>query len=78
MFQKAVSLVASVPRRLSAVVALLVAFVVGSPAMAVTTFDTTSVTDTITAVVTAAALIGAAALAMHYGIRAWKWLRGAG
>lgn len=43
-----------------------------------TTFDTTAVTTTITAVVTAAAIIGAAALAMHYGIRAWKWLRGAG
>lgn len=42
------------------------------------TFDTTAVTTTITAVVAAAAIIGAAALAMHYGIRAWKWLRGAG
>lgn len=48
------------------------------PAMADVTFDTTNVTTTIAAVVTAAAVIGAAALAMHYGIRAWKWLRGAG
>jgi hypothetical protein len=52
-------------------------FVAGS-SMAQTTFDVTDVTGTITAVVAAAAVIGAAALAMHYGIRAWKWLRGAG
>lgn len=59
--------------------ALTGALVAGvSPAFAATTFDTTSVTDTITAVVAAAAIIGAAALAMHYGVRAWKWLRGAG
>ena len=51
---------------------------VAGPVMAQTTFDTTDVTTTITAVVAAAAVIGAAALAMHYGIRAWKWLRGAG
>ena len=68
----------SAKQKVVALFMLLVAAFVGSPAMAQTTFDTTSVTTTITAVVAAAAIIGAAALAMHYGIRAWKWLRGAG
>lgn len=40
--------------------------------------STTEITTVITDVVTAAGVIGAAALAMHYGIKAYKWLRAAG
>lgn len=40
--------------------------------------STTEITTVITDVVTAAGVIGAAALAMHYGIKAYKWLRSAG
>lgn len=40
--------------------------------------DTASITSTIADAVTAAGVIGAAALAMHYGIKAFKWLRAAG
>lgn len=41
------------------------------------TIDTTAITTTITDVVAAGALVGAAALAMHFGIKAYKWLRAA-
>lgn len=79
MLKKFMGAAFSAKQKATAVFILLVAALVGSPAMAQgTTFDTTAVTTTITAVVAAAAIIGAAALAMHYGIRAWKWLRGAG
>jgi len=47
-------------------------------AMAATTIDTSSITDVVTAVAAAAAIVGAAVLGMHYGIKAYKWLRGAG
>lgn len=50
--------------------------VLALPAFA--TIDTTSITDVITSVVAAAAVVGAAVLAMHYGIKAYKWLRQAG
>lgn len=40
--------------------------------------DVTSITSTVSDIVTAAATIGAAVLAMHYGIKAYRWLRGAG
>lgn len=41
------------------------------------TFDTTNIVATITAVGTAAALVGAAYVAMRIGVKAWKWLTGA-
>lgn len=76
MFEKVKGAAASMK---ATVLALLAGSALSAgPLMAQTTFDTTDVTTTITAVVAAAAVIGAAALAMHYGIRAWKWLRGAG
>ena len=40
--------------------------------------DVSSVTAVIATVVTAAATIGLAVLGMHYGIKAYKWIRGAG
>lgn len=40
--------------------------------------DVTSVTTVITDVTTAAGTIGLAVLAMHYGIKAYKWIKGAG
>lgn len=40
--------------------------------------DTASITAVITDVVTAAGVVGAAVLAMHYGIKAYKWLKSAG
>jgi hypothetical protein len=40
--------------------------------------DVSSVTAVIAQVVTAAATIGAAVLAMHFGIKAYKWIRSAG
>jgi len=76
MLQKVMGAALSAKQYLLALTVSMVAL--AGPSMAQTTFDTTSVTTTITAVVAAAAIIGAAALAMHYGIRAWKWLRGAG
>lgn len=39
---------------------------------------TDSITSVISDVVTAAGVVGAAVLAMHYGIKAYKWLRSAG
>ena len=50
-----------------------------SLAMAQTTptFDTTAIVATIGAVTAAAALIGAAYVAMRIGVKAWKWLTGA-
>jgi len=41
------------------------------------TFDTTAIVATITAVGAAAALVGAAYVAMRIGVKAWKWLTGA-
>lgn len=41
------------------------------------TFDTTAIVATIQAVGTAAALVGAAYVAMRIGVKAWKWLTGA-
>jgi hypothetical protein len=40
--------------------------------------DTTAIVATITAVGVAAGLIGVAVLSMHYGIKAYKWIKGAG
>jgi len=76
MLQKVMG--AAVPAKQYLVALMLSMVALAGPSMAQTTFDVTSVTGTITAVVAAAAIIGAAALSMHYGIRAWKWLRGAG
>lgn len=59
-----------------ALVSLLIAPIA---AMAQTgpTFDTSGITATITAVGAAAAIVGAAYVAMRIGVRAWKWLTGA-
>lgn len=40
--------------------------------------DTTAIVAVITDAGTAAAAIGVAVLAMHYGIKLYKWIRGAG
>ncbi|MBT2119861.1 major capsid protein [Dyella sp. LX-1] len=40
--------------------------------------DVTAVTTVITGVATAAATIGLAVLGMHFGIKAYKWIKGAG
>jgi hypothetical protein len=40
--------------------------------------DVTSVTATITSAATAAATIGLAVLSLHYGIKLYKWVKGAG
>lgn len=40
--------------------------------------DVTSVTAVVTDVATAAGVIGLAVLGMHYGIKAYKWIKGAG
>ncbi|MDR2239279.1 MAG: major capsid protein [Zoogloeaceae bacterium] len=39
--------------------------------------DTQAITDVISDVAAAAAIVGAAAVAMHFGIKAYRWLRGA-
>lgn len=40
--------------------------------------DVSAVTAVIATVVTAAATIGIAVLGMHFGIKAYKWIKGAG
>lgn len=54
--------------------------VVAGSAMAQTggSVDVSSITAVITEAGTAAATIGLAVLAMHYGIKLYKWIRGAG
>lgn len=39
--------------------------------------DTTAIVAVITSVGVAAGLIGVAVLSMHYGIKAYKWIKGA-
>jgi hypothetical protein len=68
-------------QRLNKINARYVAAVVAvSPLMAnaATTFDTSTITEVITAVAAATALIGAAVVAMKYGVKAWKWIGSAG
>lgn len=40
--------------------------------------DTASIVTAVEAVATAGAAVGAAILIMHYGMKAYRWLRGAG
>lgn len=40
--------------------------------------DTTAIVAVITDATTAAAAIGVAVLSMHYGIKLYKWIKGAG
>jgi len=40
--------------------------------------DTTAIVSVITDAGTAAAAIGVAVLSMHYGIKLYKWIKGAG
>jgi hypothetical protein len=54
------------------------ALVAGSAMAQATTVDVSSITAVITEAGTAAATIGLAVLAMHYGIKLYKWIRGAG
>jgi hypothetical protein len=42
------------------------------------TVDTTAIVAVITDAATAAAAIGVAVLSMHYGIKLYKWIKGAG
>lgn len=58
--------------RLALVVGSGVAVAAGSASAAI---DTTAVLSTIADVVTAGAAVGGAALAMHFSIKAFKWIR---
>ena len=51
---------------------------VAAPMAANAAVDTTSIVGVITDAGTAAAAIGIAVLAMHYGIKLYKWIKGAG
>ena len=62
--------------RLQAIAVGLGLAVSGMSAHAV--IDTTAITTAITDVATAAAVVGAAVVVMHFGIKAYKWLRSAG
>ena len=80
MFEKVKSGLRAVGAKGLAVASAVGAVVLGaSPAFAQTgpTFDTTNIVATITAVGAAAAVVGAAYVAMRIGVRAWKWLTGA-
>lgn len=79
MYEKVEGALVGVKGRAASLFALLVAAVVGSPAMAQSTptFDTSTIVATIGAVAAAAALVGAAYVAMRIGVKAWKWLTGA-
>jgi hypothetical protein len=60
----------------SALAGLAVAAVV--PMAASAAVDTTAIIAVITDAGTAAAAIGVAVLSMHYGIKLYKWIKGAG
>jgi hypothetical protein len=60
----------------SALAGLAVAAIV--PMAASATVDTTAIIAVITDATTAAAAIGVAVLSMHYGIKLYKWIKGAG
>jgi hypothetical protein len=51
---------------------------VAGSAFAATTVDTTDILAAIAAAAAAGATIGTAVLAMHYGIKLFKWVRQAG
>ena len=79
MLQQLKGALGSVKQKMVVLFTLLVAAFVGAPAFAQTgpTFDTSGIISTITAVGAAAALVGAAYVAMRIGVKAWKWLTGA-
>lgn len=54
------------------------ALVAGAASAQGTGVDVSSITAVITEAGTAAATIGLAVLAMHYGIKLYRWIRGAG
>lgn len=62
----------------SAAAGLAATALVAGAASAQGTVDVSSITAVITEAGTAAATIGLAVLAMHYGIKLYKWIRGAG
>lgn len=64
--------------KLLAASGVVASMAVAGSAMAAGEIDTTAVVATITAVGVAAGAIGVAVLSMHYGIKAYKWIRGAG
>jgi len=64
-------------RKLYAGAALSSTALAGGAAMA-DGIDVSSIVTLIGTVATAAGLIGVAVLAMHYGIKAYKWVKGAG
>ncbi|BBD80028.1 major capsid protein [Aerosticca soli] len=49
-----------------------------SPLFAFAAVDTTDIVSTIGEAATAGAAIGVAVLSMHYGIKLYKWIKGAG
>lgn len=54
------------------------ALVAGAASAQTTGVDVSSITTVINEAGTAAATIGLAVLAMHYGIKLYRWIRGAG
>lgn len=54
------------------------ALVAGTASAQGSSIDVSSITAVVTEVATAAATLGLAILGMHYGIKAYKWLKGAG
>lgn len=57
---------------------VVAAVLVTASALSHAAIDTTGILAAIADVVTAAGAVGAAVVVMHYGIKAYKWLRTAG
>lgn len=78
MFEKAIGAVRRVKGSVLAFLVSLVTVGAGvASAQTTPTFDTSTIVATIGAVAAAAALVGAAYVAMRIGVKAWKWLTGA-
>lgn len=65
-------------RNKSTLLAVAVGSLVAAGSASAATVDTTAIVAVITDAGTAAAAIGVAVLAMHYGIKLYKWIKGAG
>jgi hypothetical protein len=62
----------------SAYLAVVASGLVGASMSAAAAVDTASIVSVITDAGAAGAVIGAAVLAMHYGLKLFKWIRQAG
>jgi len=65
-------------KRYAAVAVASTALVAGSCFAQATPIDVSSVTDVMSAAGVAVATIGTAGLSLYYGIKLYKWLKGAG